>query len=123
MRGLEMRFTVSQKVIAGLTVIIVIGMLSMLLIYRGLNTVANNVQQLAEVQEPLNAAAYEMELNVNGIGFATLKYLATLEPEYRRLAQKDELDFAVYFKTYMELAATSRERKLGQEIGQLYPRF
>lgn len=123
MRSSARRFTVSRKITAGLAVVIVIGMLSMLLIYRGLYIVDRNVQRLAEVDEPLSAASYEMELNVNGIGFATLKYFTTLDTYYRRLAEKDERDFAVFYANYVRLARTEREQQLAREIEQLYLEF
>lgn len=123
MSPIRWRFTVAQKITAGLAVIIVIGMLSMLLIYRGLNIVENDVQKLAGVEAPLNAAAYEMEVNVNGIGLAVLKYLATGNPRYRALVEEDEVDFINYHATYLRLIKTERERSLGEEVGTLFQRF
>jgi hypothetical protein len=67
------RFSVSRKIAVGLLLIIAIGTLSMLFIYRGLDEVEAALQRLAEVKAPISAAAYEQELNVNGMGLAVLK--------------------------------------------------
>jgi signal transduction histidine kinase len=117
------RFSVSRKIAAGLLLIIAIGALSMLFIYRGLGEVEAALQRLAEVKAPISAAAYEQELNVNGMGLAVLKYLATRRPEYREWAQKDERDFARYHATYLRLVLTEEERSLGQRLGELHAEF
>lgn len=117
------RFGITCKVAAGLALIIVIGMISKLLIYRGLNEVEAALERLAAVQAPLNAAAYELELNVNGMGLAVLKYLATRRPEYRAWAEKDERDFAHYYAEYLRLAPSEQERDLARRVGELHREF
>jgi signal transduction histidine kinase len=117
------RFSVSRKIAVGLLLIIAIGTLSMLFIYRGLDEVDAALQRLAEVKAPISAAAYEQELNVNGMGLAVLKYLATRRPEYREWAQKDERDFAQYHATYLRLVLTEEERSLGRRLGELHAEF
>lgn len=119
----KVRFSVTRKIALGLTVILVIGMVSMLFIYRGLKEVGTAVHRLAVVEAPVNAAAFEMELNVNGMGFAVLKYLATQRPEYRTWAQKDEQDFVEYHTTYLQLVGTPHERTLGGRVGELHEEF
>jgi signal transduction histidine kinase len=120
---LRWRFTVAQKIGVGLIVVIAIGLLSMLQIYRGLEIVEEGVHKLAGVEAPLNAAAYEMEVNVNGIGLAALKYLATGDPRYKVLVEEDEDDFVNYHATYLRLVQTPGERALGQEAGHLFEPF
>ena len=117
------RFSISRKIALGLALIIAIGALSMLFIYRGLGEVEAALQRLAEVKAPISAAAYELELNVNGMGLAVLKYLATRQPEYREWAQKDERDFAQYHATYLQLVLTEDERQLGRRLGELHAEF
>jgi signal transduction histidine kinase len=119
----KFRFSVTRKIAAGLALIIVIGMVSMLFIYRGLVRVEQALQRLADVQAPINAAAYEMELNVNGAGLAVLKYLATRRPEYRSWAEKDARDFAQYYDTYLRLVGSDRERSLARSVGALHAEF
>jgi signal transduction histidine kinase len=121
--GLRVRFSVSRKVALGLALIMAIGTASMLLIYRGLDEVEASLQRLAEVKAPISAAAYEQELNANGMGFAVLKYLATRRPEHRDWAAKDEQDFAQYHAAYLRLVQTDEERSLGRRLGELHAEF
>jgi signal transduction histidine kinase len=118
-----MRFTVSTKIILGLAVVLTAGTLSMLFIYRGLNALQKGIHELADVKEPISAAAYEMEVNVNGIGLGVLKFMDTLDPTYRTLVEKDEADFERFHAKYFQLARTSAEQQLGARIGSLYKEF
>ncbi len=117
------RATVGRKVVAGLLVIVALGMLSMLLIYRGLNIVEKDVNRLADIEGPLAAAAYEMEVNVNGIGLAVLNYLATGSPEFRAWVVEDNTDFLNYHATYARLVGSPREKELASLIAGHYAGF
>lgn len=123
MHSTPARFTATPKIIAGLAIIIAVGMLAMMLIYRGLNDVENAVHRLARVEGPLNAAAYEMEVNVNGIGLAVLKYLAGRNPRYRVWVNEDNADFLSYHATYARLVKTKREQELATEMRDHYAQF
>ena len=118
-----MRLTVAKKTAIGLGTISVIGIAAMLIIYAGLNTVERAVHKLANEEAPFNAAAYEMEVNVNGIGFAVLKYLATRSPEYSALVAEDHIDFGNHHAAYMSLTRSAREKELGGRVGVLYAQF
>lgn len=118
-----MRFTVSHKIIAGLVTILVIGTLSMLIIYRGLAALQDAMHELADRREPSSAATYEMEINANGMGLAVLKYLDSAEPRYRELVEDDQDDFERFHAKYLQLAESERERKLGSRIATLYEEF
>ena len=64
-----------------------------------------------------------MEININGIGFQVLKYLATENPYYRNQALQDDKDFWGFHRRYMQLSKTERQRMLGDEIGSEYRDF
>jgi two-component sensor histidine kinase len=117
------RLTAAKRIVFGLAAISVIGILAMLVIYAGLNAVERAVHELAVEEQPFNAAAYEMEVNVNGIGFAVMKYLATREPKYRALVDEDHDDFNKYHATYVRLAKTERERELARQVSMLYAEY
>jgi signal transduction histidine kinase len=117
------RFTVTHKIIAGLVLILLIGLLSMLLIYRGLVLVEQELERLAAVEEPTSLAAYEMEINVNGMGLAVLKYLDDVDPFYRSWVSDDDADFNVFLREYLNLVNTRRERTLGREVSALFEEF
>ncbi len=112
----QIRFGVTLKVALGLALIITVGMASMLIIYRGLERVEAALERLAAVQAPVIAAAYGMEINVNGAGLYVLTYLANSLPEYRIQADDDVADFARYHETYLRLVATDRERELARLV-------
>jgi hypothetical protein len=67
-----MRFTVTSKIIVSFCTIFFVGLLAMTLIYRGLGIVTADMQKLANLEEPLNASTYEIEINVNGMGLEVL---------------------------------------------------
>ncbi len=118
-----MRLTVTKKITIGLIIIVGIGVLSMLFIYRGLNAVGRDVERLAEVEEPLILAAYEMEINMNGIGLAVLKYLSARNPRYRAWAEKDLADFDGFYATYAKLISSAEERALNDEVSRRFAAF
>jgi signal transduction histidine kinase len=119
----KMRFGVTRKVALGLALIIMVGMASMLIIYRGLERVEAELERLAAVQAPIIAAAYGMEVNVNGAGLYVLTYLASRLPEYRVEAEDDVDDFARYHETYLRLVATDRERDLARRVKEQHAEF
>lgn len=118
-----MKLTIAKKVISSVTVILMIGILAMVLTYRSLKLVENEVHKLAQVNEPLILAAYEMEINMNGIGLEVLKYLSTRNPRYRELVSKDVADFAEFHETWQKLIATAEERMLDRQLIALYGEF
>ncbi len=118
-----MRFTVTKKIVAGLAVIILIGIIAMLVIYRGLYLVERDMQQLAHVEEPLILAAYEMEINMNGVALAVLKYVSTRTARYRGWAEKNLADFDGFHATYSKLIASPGELALNETVTRLYTEF
>jgi hypothetical protein len=118
-----MRFTVTTKIIVSLCTIFFVGLLAMALIYRGLGIVTADLQKLANLEEPLNASTYEMEINVNGMGLHVLKYLDTGEEHYRAQVTDDNNDFTGFHRRYMALATTENERQLGRNMLGLYTQF
>ena len=99
-----MQLTVKQKVVLGAAGVLLVGMLSMVVIYGALRTAQRAMHEVAEVEEPTSAAAYEMEINVIGAGLGVLKYLDTGDPQYRDRVEKDEADFERFKARYDETA-------------------
>src|SRR5918992_3224070 len=118
-----MRFTVTTKIVVSICTIFLVGLLAMTLIYRGLDLVMANLHKLASIEEPLNASAYEMEININGIGFQVLKYLTTGKEYYRSQVIHDNNDFNGFHRRYMALVKTEDKRQLGEKIRGLYTLF
>jgi signal transduction histidine kinase len=117
------RFGVTLKVALGLSLIIIVGMVSMLVIYRGLGRVEGSLERLAAVKAPIIAAAFGMEVNVNGAMLYVVNYLASRRPEYRAEAADDVADFNGYHATYTRLVTTERERGLAEGIKAQHDEF
>lgn len=118
-----MRWTVKRKISAGLSVLVGIGAVSLLIVYYGLYTLHEAIKDLARVKQPSSAAAYEMEINVNGMGLAVLKYLEERDSLYQRWAVEDEADFERFHAAYLRLSTTPREQEFGAAIGKAFQEF
>ena len=121
--GRNMRFTVKQKIILGTAGILLVGLLSMLVIYGALRTAQRAMHEVADVEEPTSAAAYEMEINVIGTGMGVLNYLDTGDPQFRARVEKDEADFERFKARYDQLADTPAGKELGNKVGALFQEF
>jgi len=118
-----MRLTVTKKIVVGLSIIVGIGIVSMLIVYGGLSTLQKSVHKLADIEEPAAAAAYEMEINVLGLGMGVLKYLEGHDPRDRQRVQKDQADFEKFHAEYVRLAKTPQHRELADRMAALYRDF
>ncbi|MDQ3664988.1 MAG: HAMP domain-containing protein [Acidobacteriota bacterium] len=118
-----MRLTVTKKIVLGISIIVLIAMVSMFIVYDGLSTLQKNVHELAVIEEPTAAAAYEMEINVLGLGMGVLKYLDSHNPRDRQQVQKDQSDFERFHAEYVRLAKTPRHRELADRAEALYKDF
>jgi hypothetical protein len=78
--------------------------------------VNRNVHDLADVEQPTSLTAYEMEINMNGVGLAVLKYKDDADPFYRSWMLDDGADFKAFRREYLRLVNTSRERELGIRV-------
>lgn len=115
-----MRITVTQKIIAGIAMVILVAMLALLVMYDGLSRVVGSMHQLADVQEPSHSATLEVELNLNGIVAAVFAYLDDPDPRQRELVRKDQQDIAAFYTQFLELAEGETERRLAIRLGELY---
>ena len=87
----------------------------MLVIYEALRTARKAMHEVAEVEEPTSAAAYEMEINVIGAGLGVLKYLDTGDPQYLATGWKKTKPTSYRFKArYDQLAETSEGKGAGK---------
>jgi HAMP domain-containing protein len=118
-----MRSTVKTKIIAGLLMIVGVGVISLLVTYYNLTTLKHAMDELGDLRQPMSAAAYEMEINVNGISLALLKYLDAREPRFLEWVARDEKDFERFFATYRQFSLTPREQDFGVAIDLLYQEF
>jgi signal transduction histidine kinase len=118
-----MRFTVSKKITLSFTIVLAIGALSMVIVYNGLKKVKMAMTELANVKEPLNAAAHKMEINLNEIATGVLAYLSTTDQRYRQDVEDDVKDFKYYHNQFFQLLEISQLREHGETVGLLYKDF
>ena len=85
--------------------------------------VGGRVDQILTVEEPMNVAAQELEINVLGAGLAVLRYLETGDPVHRARVDKDEADFARFKADFDRLAKGEPEQGLGKRVDLLHRRF
>lgn len=57
--------------------------------YRALSETNDAITRIAKVNGHVSAAAYEMEINTNGLGLGVLKYLQTGDQQFRERVEKD----------------------------------
>ena len=118
-----MRLTVIHKIGLALAVVLLLGLMPVLMIFNGLKQLEQTVGQVTDIDEPISAAAYEMEISTIGSGMAVLKYLETGEPEYRAQVAKSEADFGRFKAQYDRVVDTETGKELGQKIVVLYQKF
>lgn len=118
-----MQFTIKKKITLGIAVNLSIGLLSMLTINYGLTIVKKTTSEVTNIEEPISAAAYEMEINVLGTGMGVLSYLDTRAPQVRERVEKDRADFEKFHSQYNRLAKTQKARDSGEKIEVLYQDF
>lgn len=114
---------VTTRIAIGLGVVLMLGFLAMWSAYLGLARVDRAVRQMAEAEGPASAAAYEMEINVNGIGLAVLVYLESGDPRARLRVDDDHQDFKHFLADYQRLAVTDAQRELGLLVSASFDDF
>ena len=88
-----------------------------------LERISSDVKQVAEVEEPLEEAILEMEINAGETARAVLNYIRDHEERYRKKAHDSESDFERYAAEFSRLAETVEERELGGQVTLLYLEF
>ena len=82
-----------------------------------------SVEELANVQEPLEQATREMEINAQETSRAVLDYVRAQEPRFLDRIQDSERDFERYAAQYDSLAATQEQQRLGERVATRYQNF
>ena len=83
----------------------------------------SDVRQMSEVEEPLEQAILEMEINAGETARAVLDYIRDFEEGDLLIMQDSESDFGWYAQIFERLAETEKERELGMKVTGLYREF
>ncbi|MGZ9216839.1 MAG: response regulator [Candidatus Binatia bacterium] len=112
-----------HKIGLALAVVLLLGLMPVLMIFNGLKQLEQTVGQVTDIDEPIRAAAYEMEISTIASGMAVLKYLETGDAEYRVQLAQHEDDFGRFKAQYDRVVGTETGKALGQKIVVLFQKF
>lgn len=104
------------KIYASITIIVVLGLLVLLHVYRNLGSVAGYLATLDNVSVPFSIAALEMEKNAGEYADGVLRYIREPLSEIRAEIGRDEKDFTERHAIYMQLATSNRASGMGRDV-------
>ncbi|MDQ6437466.1 ATP-binding protein [Mesorhizobium sp. LHD-90] len=104
------------KIYASIIVIVVLGLLVLLHVYRNLGSVAGYLATLDNVSVPFSIAALEMEKNAGEYADGVLRYVREPVSEIRAEIGRDEKDFIERYAIYMRLATSDRAGGMGRDV-------
>lgn len=84
--------------------------------------VAQLLEQMASVDQPTSAAAYQMEIALLDAGLAVMNYVTTGDPRHRAQVTKQQDEFERFKLQYDGLIETQLERQIGQRMNVLHER-
>ena len=102
-----------------LALLVLNGVVAIVLVQR----MMGDVRQLVEVEEPLEEAILEMEINVGETARAVLDYIRDHEERDIERMHDSEGDFERYAREFERLAETEDEQELGRQVAELYQDF
>ena len=117
--------TIGWKLSIGFGVLLLLLVITGLILERSLRTIDADLREITEVEEPESAAAFEMEINLIGTGFAVFGYLNDRDPQYLQRIEDDAQDFARFQQQFHELSQgrDEQENTLATDIDRGYERF
>lgn len=104
------------KIYTSITVIVAIGLLVLMHVYRNLDSVAGYLATLDSVGVPFSIAALEMEKNVGEYTDGVLRYVRDPSPDIKAEITRDDRDFTERHAIYMRLATRDRAREMGRDV-------
>ena len=118
-----MRLAVRTKLGLYVALILVLGASVGGYLYVLTRSIDGRVREVTEVDEPTSAAAFEMETNLIGTGFAVLGYLHDRDPLHLERIRDDEGDFEASQQQYLRLADFPGSGELAARIQTGYEQF
>jgi PAS domain S-box-containing protein len=115
-----MRLTITRILQGSFGVLILLLLVSLLLINGFITQVEAQVARMTQLYTPAAAAAFEMEINVNGTGMAVFQYVDSGDPQYRARVEKDAADFANFHAQFDRLTETAAQQTAADEVVGLY---
>ena len=91
--------------------------------YLQLRLIEGKLAKIVDEEDPQSAAAYELEINLIGTGFAVLGYLHDHDPQHLDRIREDAAKFRSYLEDYGRMAETEAEFSFHSTVGRGYDRF
>ena len=114
---------VAQKLWLGIGLLLVIMVVSGVISYHHIGQIDHDLRQIVKIEEPLDQAVLEMEINAGETARAVLGYIRELGTEHLTVMRDSEADFKRYATQFERLAETDEERRLGRKVAVLYAEF
>ena len=115
--------TIARKLWLGFGILILLFLLTALAVGTSVRSVQEALEEIVEVEEPTEEAAYEMEINTVEIGRGVLNYLETGDPEARGQTKADRAGFEEVMGIYDELIDTQTGAEQGERIQANYDEY
>ena len=115
-----MHFTVAKRIAIVLALMLLISTVSGAVFFSALTKVTNTIDHLLQFEQPIAAAANELEINAVESVLATTKYLNNQNPKYRKRLVDSAKDFDKVYANYMQLVSNQKGQQLGEQINQTY---
>ncbi len=114
---------VAQKLWLAFGLLLLVLVVSGVVSYRYIQQIDRDLRQVVEIEEPLEQAVLEMEINAEETARAVFSYLRNFEPEDLVVMLDSEVDFEGFAARFERLAETAEEQRLGREVATLYADF
>lgn len=118
-----MVFTIKKKLWLGIGTLLGLFILVGLISFHQKKVVDEKIKEIMEIDEPVSAATYEMEINLYETGFSLFSYIHRHDPEDLNRIEKDKGHFKNFLKKYHQLAETEKGKELGFKADQGYKEF
>ncbi len=114
-----MKWTIGKKLGLGFGIVLLIFIISGSVTIFQLRGIKQNLDKIVRVENPTSDAAYELEINLIGMGFGVLGYLLDRDPAHLQRIKDDIDDFEEFKRKYLELAWED-EKKLGLHLSERF---
>jgi PAS domain S-box-containing protein len=113
----------TKRIWIGFGTLIGVLMLVVVPMFFWLRALTVQVDEVTTVAGPLNEAAHELEIRVNGLGSNVSNYLHTGNPELRERVRRSTEHFKRYAVEYDRLAFTSEQKQFGRDAVALFDEY
>lgn len=112
--------SIARKLWLGFGVLILIFVLASIAIGSSVRNIDTVIDEVVNVDEPVDTASCEMEINTVEIGRDVRSYQFDGSPEYRQRFQDGREDFERFQARYADLVESPRESRLAERIDSVY---